>query len=429
MQRGRRDDGVVVGRLEQRKPGAAQGHAPDHVDRGRVGRQSGQQQQAAGKNRHADGSQQAIGVAANQAAGQGRRQHNGHGPGRDQQPRLQGAAAQPIQQQERQGQIGQGLGAKRPHGSPHRQGKHGYAQQIYRKQGRGQVPLATQIHTAHSHPGRQHAPRLGRGHAPPGTAAGNQPLAAHKNQREHQHVQRHIQGSGARWRHRAGWIEGQSTPAQPQREGPQRQVERKQPLPWRQRQNTRRHRGAGHRRQRNHHGIDGQAAAQLRTRIGQAHQRGIDAHDAGGTQPLHRPRKNQRAQRIGQHGPHRRHREQRHAHQIDTAVPQALAQRCQRQQHDERGDLVCVDHPDGLGGAGIELARNARQGQVDDAAIEHRHRDAQNDDQHGPVARRLGQPIGWPGGGLGSGMGGGVCAVHQVRLRCTAPIPVPGRAP
>src|SRR5690349_3101223 len=40
---------------------------------------------------------------------------------------------------------------------------------------------------------------------------------------------------------------------------------------------------------RDHHGIQSDAAAELRTRIDEAHQRGVDAHDASGAKSLHDP--------------------------------------------------------------------------------------------------------------------------------------------
>jgi hypothetical protein len=137
----------------------------------------------------------------------------------------------------------------------------------------------------------------------------------------------------------------------------------------------------------------GHALAQLRRRVREAHQRRVHAHDAGRAQPLEGARGNQRAQRIGEGGRQRRQREHRHAHQVHAPVAHQVAQRGQRQQHDQRGDLVGVDHPDRLRRAGLQLARDARQRQVDDGAVEHRHDQPEDDDQHGPAAFGRGEPV------------------------------------
>ena len=77
----------------------------------------------------------------------------------------------------------------------------------------------------------------------------------------------------------------QITPAEHQRHDADRRVHREQKWPGGHGQDAcgdRRADGGGN---RHHHGIDADATAELRVRIGVAHQRGIHAHDAGSAKP------------------------------------------------------------------------------------------------------------------------------------------------
>ena len=59
-----------------------------------------------------------------------------------------------------------------------------------------------------------------------------------------------------------------------------------------------------------------------------------------------------------------------------------------------KDELVGVDHPHALRRARLQLACDVGQRQVDDAAVEHRQREPENDDQHRLAACGLRQAVG-----------------------------------
>ena len=129
------------------------------------------------------------------------------------------------------------------------------------------------------------------------------------------------------------------------------------------------------------------------TRVNQAHQRGIDAHDAGRANALQHACHCQRAKRVRQGAGNGGQREDQHADQVNPPVADDVAQGCQRQQQRQRGDLVSVDDPNRLSRCGLQLACDVGQGQIDDGAVQHRHDNSEYNHQHGPGALMRGQPI------------------------------------
>jgi hypothetical protein len=98
----------------------------------------------------------------------------------------------------------------------------------------------------------------------------------------------------------------QEAQAERQRGEPDREVDGEQIRPGRNREDCRRHAGADRGGNRHHHGIQPDAAAELRAGIDEAHQRGVDAHDSRGAKSLNDTRYGQRREvmreRAGQRG-------------------------------------------------------------------------------------------------------------------------------
>ena len=147
-------------------------------------------------------------------------------------------------------------------------------------------------------------------------------------------------------------------------------------------------------------GVDADAAAELLARIDDAHERGVDAHDAGRAETLDDARDRQRRQRVRQRAGQRGDGEQREPGQVDAAIADAVAERGKRQQRDGDRELIGVDDPDRVGRAGIEVLAMvgsatlamapSSTASVRPSAIEDR-----------PIAPRDGQAVGmfdWSGG-------------------------------
>ena len=132
----------------------------------------------------------------------------------------------------------------------------------------------------------------------------------------------------------------------------------------------------------------------MRVRIGEAHQRRVDAHDPGRAKALHDARHRQQQQRVRQRAEQRCQREQQQPRQIDPAIADDLAQRCQRQQRDRDRQLIAVDDPDRKGRAGVQIPGDGRQRDIGDGAVDHRHDKPERDGEDRPIALRLGQAIG-----------------------------------
>src|SRR5213082_465116 len=120
--------------------------------------------------------------------------------------------------------------------------------------------------------------------------------------------------------------------------------------------------------------------------VREAHQRTAHAHDAGGPQALDEARDTEDEQRGRPRAGERGEREHCQPGLGDAPVAHDLSEGGERQQYHQDRQLVGVDHPDRGGGRGAEVARDGGQGDVDDGAVEHRHRDREQDGRDSPVA-------------------------------------------
>ncbi len=203
------------------------------------------------------------------------------------------------------------------------------------------------------------------------------------------------------------------------REDAERHVDAEQPAPVCHRQHRRgdgrAERGGGC----DDEGVDADSAPEVALRIGEAHQRGVHAHDAGGTQALDDARDAQGEERGRQSAGERGEGEHRESGLRDAPVADDLAERGERQQHHQDRELVGVDDPDGRGGARAEVARDGGQGDVDDGAVEHRHADREQDRGDRPVAARYGQAVGRCAGDRRAPvLGLGICPSYRGVARC-----------
>ncbi len=88
----------------------------------------------------------------------------------------------------------------------------------------------------------------------------------------------------------------------------------------------------------------------------------------------------------GQRAAERRNGEQRQPGHIHAPVADPVAERGERQQRDGDGELIRVDDPDRVGGTRVQVAGDGGKRDVGDGAVEHGERDAERDDQNGPIA-------------------------------------------
>ena len=197
------------------------------------------------------------------------------------------------------------------------------------------------------------------------------------------------QSQTARRQHRPRNIEGMLGPRrfrqrlQADGDGQQAewQVDGEQPRPGRDRQD----RGGDGRPQRergrHHQRIMAKAAAEPMPGVDETDQRGVDAHDAGGAQSLQDTGDQQRLERPRQRAEHGRRGEQDQAPDIDALVADDLAERAERQQGGDHGDLVDIDHPDDVGRGRTQVGRDGGQGDIGDCGVQRGHRQ-RGEDRH-----------------------------------------------
>ena len=200
-------------------------------------------------------------------------------------------------------------------------------------------------------------------------------------------------------------IRGQEPAAQRQGDQPDRDVDGEEPGPRGRRKDGCGQRGARHRGDGDHRGVDPHAAAQLRTGIDDADERGVDRRHGCGAEPLGDARREECGQRAGQGAGRRGRREERQSGDVDLPVSDHLAQRRQRKQRDDDGRLVSVDDPHGVGGADSQFGRERGQRDVGDGAVDDGQPHAECDGEDGPQTPGHGQPVA-KGGGIGLRRGG-----------------------
>ena len=130
VQGGSGNDGVIVGRLEQPEPGAAQHHPAEYCASSRLVRQCCQPPKTSGEQQHANTTQQARVKALQQPPSQRRANHGRQRPGRHQQTGLHGIESKLLLEIEGDGDHRQHLPGERGDRTADRQGKNGNAQQI-----------------------------------------------------------------------------------------------------------------------------------------------------------------------------------------------------------------------------------------------------------------------------------------------------------
>ena len=135
------------------------------------------------------------------------------------------------------------------------------------------------------------------------------------------------------------------------------------------------------------------AAPEQTVRPGVAHQRAVHAHDAGGADALHDACGDERRQRLRQRAGERADDEDHETRDVDAAVAEPLAERGDGQQRDDGGELVGIDDPDRRCRRRVDAMRDGGERDIRDGRVEHRHRDAEADGQHRPIAPRQGQAV------------------------------------
>ena len=75
------------------------------------------------------------------------------------------------------------------------------------------------------------------------------------------------------------------------------------------------------------------------------------------------------------------------ANHVDAAIPENVAERRERQQRDDDGELIGIDNPDRIGSAGVDLLGNRRQRDIGDRAVEHRQGDPDGEVQDSPISQ------------------------------------------
>ena len=204
------------------------------------------------------------------------------------------------------------------------------------------------------------------------------------------------QRRGGRTQERAHQVEamrgGRGVRQQPQRQAEgneaDRHVDRERPWPRRDCEDRRSDGRAGGRGYRHRHRGHRNAAAQLPARISETHQRNVDARHAGGAEALQRATHRQHRQRVRQRADECREAKHCKTDHVDAAIAEDVAERSQRQQRYDDGELISVDDPDRLSRARADLPGDCRQRDVGDRAVEHRHDEAGDQRQDRPIALR-----------------------------------------
>jgi hypothetical protein len=178
-----------------------------------------------------------------------------------------------------------------------------------------------------------------------------------------------------------------------QRDDTERHIDREQPLPRCDRQNSGRDTRPDRGRDRSDERVDPDTPAELVNRIDKAEQGRVDAHDPRTAKTLEDARGDERGQRAGERASQRAERE--HGQPPDEHAPVAaqLAERGKRQQRDRHRELIGVDHPDRIRRVRTKLSGDGRQRDVGDGTIQHRHRKAGQDNEYRPPPLRLRQAV------------------------------------
>ena len=158
-----------------------------------------------------------------------------------------------------------------------------------------------------------------------------------------------------------------------------------EPLPRRDRQNSGLYTRPDRCRGRSDHGAsDRDSPAELVGGINEAEQGHVDAHDPGTAKTLEDARGDERGQRPGERVDERAEREHGQTRDEDAPVAAQLAERAECQKRDRHGELIGVDHPDGIRRVRAKLGGDGRQRDVGDGAIEYRILKAGQDDEYRP---------------------------------------------
>jgi hypothetical protein len=310
-----------------------------------------------------------------------RREDRGrHRPRSDQQAGLDHRGAEHVVEVEGQGDESDALGDKAAHRGRHRQREDRPAEQIDRQQRHRLADLPPQQQPADRDRADEFADHRGGSLAVPDAVdAADQRAEHHRGERSAPQIEAMLARRGV----------GQTAHRQQKGHDADRHVDREQPRPRPDREDRRRDARPGRRRHRDHQRGHRDTAAQLPARIGEAHQRGGDAHHPGRTEPLQGPPEGQHFERSGQCADQRRAGIDHQPDAVDPAIAENVAERGEGQQRDHHRELIGVDHPDRIGGAGVQILSDRRQRDIDDRGIEARHRQPDHQGQDRPIALRL----------------------------------------
>ena len=161
-------------------------------------------------------------------------------------------------------------------------------------------------------------------------------------------------------------------------------IDREQPRPRPQRQNTggdRRPEGKGG---ADDHRVIAKAAAEQPAWIDETDQRRIHGHQTAGAEALQHARDQKSGQRPGAGASERGNREQQQAAEINAPVADDLAERAERQQRCDQRDLIGVDHPDHIRRAHFQVGGDRRQRDIGNRSIKRGHPDRDGDRNNRP---------------------------------------------
>ena len=182
----------------------------------------------------------------------------------------------------------------------------------------------------------------------------------------------------------------------------QRHVDAEQPAPLRHGQHRRSDGGTESGAGGDYERVDADGAPEVTLWVGEAHQRTAHAHDAGGPEALDEARDTEDEQGGRVRARERGEREHCQSGLGDAPVAHDLSEGGQRQQYHQDRQLVGVDDPDRGGGRGAKITRDGGQRDVDDGAVEHRHRNREQDGRDSPVAAWQRQAVRWRAGARGA---------------------------
>ena len=173
----------------------------------------------------------------------------------------------------------------------------------------------------------------------------------------------------------------------------ERDIDREQPVPGGDGEHEAGEAGAERGRNADGERVEAHRLAELGGGKNIADEGGIDAHDAGGADALEDARGGEKIERPRAGAAERGDGEHDHAGAVDAAVTVNVAERGERQQQDDDGELIDADNGDRLRRGGVEVARDGRQRHIGNRGVHDGQGERDDDRAISPIAAGNGHAV------------------------------------